>query len=192
MSDLVERLGLARRSSLAPTLKIMERNGYVIIGGGGEQGRDQYIKLSPKGRFAIQEGGLPVFGAIHAGLLHEAVESTDVYFEESNFLPHKVGDFLLQVRGDSMVGDGILEGDYVLLRPNVTPRQGEIVAALVGEEEGEYAGGAPEATLKRFYTEGHLVRLKASNPEFADKVVPAQAVKIAGVFQGLIRHGDRA
>lgn len=192
LSELVERLGLARSSSLMPTLRIMERNGYVLVSGGGRHGRDQLIKLSPKGRLAIQEGVLPVYGCIQAGTLHEAVEETDRYFEEHDLLPHQSGDFLLEVRGDSMVGDGILPGDFVLLRPGVTPRQGEIVAALVGEEEGDYAGGAPEATLKRFYKEGRTVCLKASNPAYPDKVLPARAVKVAGVFKGLIRHGDCA
>lgn len=187
LGELVKRLGLARPSSLIPTIKIMERNGYVIIGGGGQQGRDQLIKLSPKGRLAIRDGVLPIFGSIQAGMLHEAVEEPDRYFEQSDLLPHEGGDFLLEVRGDSMNGDGILPGDFVLLRPGATPRRGEIVAALVSEEEG----GAPEATLKRFYKEGKMVRLKAANPEYADIVVPAWAVKVAGVFKGLIRHGDR-
>lgn len=222
VSALVRELGLAGSSSLVPTLRIMQRNEFVEIQGGGGFGRDQLIKLSPKGRFVINEGGLPVLGEIRAGPLEEAVADPDTVFEERDFLPYRPGDFLLKVRGDSMTGDGILPGDHVLLRPNVEVAQGEIAAVIVGD--------AHEATLKRFYLEtapgsasgkspasrvitlaeddfsddagdefesratslgkGKMVRLKAGNPNYADILVPAAEVKIAGVFRGLIRHAD--
>lgn len=189
VSALVRELGLSGSSSLVPTLRIMERNAFVSIGGGGGYGRDQLVKLTPKGRYAIAEGGLPVLGSIRAGLLEEAVAEPETILEDNELLPHQPGDFLLKVRGDSMIGDGILPGDHVLLRPNVQVAQGEIAAVMVGCEEGEC-----EATLKRFYLEGahgHKVRLKASNPAYADIVVLAEEVKIAGVFRGLIRYADR-
>jgi repressor LexA len=222
VSALVKELGLAGSSSLVPTLRIMQRNEFVSIQGGGGFGRDQLIKLTAKGRFAINEGGLPVLGEIRAGPLEEAVAEPDTVFEERDFLPYRPGDFLLKVKGDSMIGDGILPGDHVLLRPNVQVAQGEIAAVLVGD--------AFEATLKRFYLEtappnkldkpqisreanlseedfsdvvsddfesgassdngGAMVRLKAGNPKYADILVPAAEVKIAGVFRGLIRHDD--
>lgn len=184
MSELVRVLGLAGGSSLAPTLRIMQRNEFVTVGGGGAHGRDRLVKLTPKGRFAVAEGGLAVLGSIRAGPLEEAVADPEAVFEERDLLPYCPGDFLLRVRGDSMTGDGILPGDYVLLRPNVRVEQGEIAAAMVGDEY--------EATLKRVHVEGATVRLKAGNPSYADIVVPAGEVKIAGVFRGLIRHGDRS
>ncbi len=185
VSELVHKLGLAGSSSLVPTLKIMQRNGFVAISGGGGQGRDHLVKLTPKGRFAIAEGGLPVLGVIRAGPLEEAVAEPDTILEDADLLPHRPGDFLLRVRGDSMLGDGILPGDHVLLRPNVEAAQGEIAAVLTGEESGDY-----EATLKRVYREGSRVRLKAGNPAYADMVLPASDIKIAGVFRGLIRHAE--
>jgi repressor LexA len=185
VSELVQKLGLAGSSSLVPTLKIMQRNGFIAINGGGGQGRDHLVKLTPKGRYAISEGGLPVLGAIRAGPLEEAVAEHDTILEDADLLPHRPGDFLLRVRGDSMIGDGILSGDHVLLRPNVEAAQGEIAAVLTGEESGDY-----EATLKRVYREGAKVRLKASNPAYDDRVLPASDVKIAGVFRGLIRHAE--
>jgi len=188
ISGLVRELGLAGSSSVVPTLRIMERNGFISIGGGGCNGRDQLIKLTPKGRYAVAEGGLPVLGSIRAGLLEEAVSEPETILEDHELLPYQPGDFLLRVRGDSMTGDGILSGDHVLLRPGVQVAQGEIAAVLVGGEEGD-----SDATLKRFYLEnqGRVVRLKAGNPAYADIVVPAINVKIAGVFRGLIRYGDR-
>jgi len=102
---------------------------------------------------------------------------------EGELLPWKEGDFLLRVKGDSMIGDGILDGDKVLLRPGIEPHAGEIAAVVVGD--------AHEATLKHFLPEGDRVRLRASNPGYRDLVVPAEQVRVAGVFRGLIRDGSR-
>ncbi len=183
VGELVERLGLATPSSLRPTLQIMQRNGYVAMQGG-------LVRLTPKGRYEIQAGGLPVLGSIQAGALTAAIAEPEEILEE--VLPHQPGDFLLRVRGDSMVGDGILPGDLVLLRPGVDPAQGEIAAVQVGGEEGEYAGGDYEATLKRVYREGSRVRLKAANPAYPDRVVPGEAVQVVGVFRGLVRLSNRS
>lgn len=188
ISGLVRELGLAGSSSVVPTLRIMERNGFIVIAGGGCTGRDQLVKLTPKGRYAVAEGGLPVLGSIRAGLLEEAVAEPETILEDHALLPYQPDDFLLRVRGDSMIGDGILPGDHVLLRPHVQVVQGEIAAVMVGCDQGDC-----EATLKRFYLEdkgGRTVRLKASNPAYADIVLPASEVKIAGVFRGLIRYAD--
>jgi repressor LexA len=188
ISGLIGKLGMAGSSSLVPTLRIMERNGFIAIRGGGGTGRDQLVKLTPKGRYAVAEGGLPVLGSIPAGLLEEAIAESETILEDHELLPYRAGDFLLRVKGDSMIGDGIFSGDHVLLRPNVEAVQGEIAAVMVGAESGEC-----EATLKRFYLEGRggrTVRLKASNPAYADILVPAGEVKIAGVFRGLIRYAD--
>lgn len=183
VSELVLKLGLAGSSSLAPTLRIMQRNGYVSINGGGCHGRDQLVKLTPKGRFAAAEGGLAVLGSIRAGPLEEAVAEPETILDDHELFPYRPGDFLLRVRGDSMTGYGILPGDHVLLRPNVQVDQGEIAAVIVGED--------CEATLKRVYLEGATVRLKAGNPSYVDIVVPADEAKIAGVFRGLIRYAGR-
>lgn len=188
VSALVRELGLSGRSSLVPTLRIMERNGFITIGGGGGFGRDQLVKLSPKGRYAVAEGGLPILGTIRAGLLEEAIAEPEAILEDRELLPYKPGDFLLRVRGDSMTGDGILPGDCVLIRPNVDVARGEIAAVMSGREKG-----GCEATLKRVYFEngGRKIRLKASNPAYPDQVLPAEDVTIAGVFRGLIRYADR-
>lgn len=190
ISGLVRELGLAGSSSLVPTLRIMERNGFVEIRGGGVTGRDQLVRLTPKGRYAVAEGGLPVLGSIRAGGLEEAIAEPDTLLQDNELFPYRPGDFLLRVKGDSMMGDGILSGDHVLIRPGVQAAQGEIAAVIVGGDES----GECEATLKHFYQEGRggrTVRLKASNPAYADIVVPASEVKIAGVFRGLIRYADR-
>ncbi len=182
--ELVRALGYAAESSLTATLRVMEREGLLAIKGGGARGRSRMVTLTPKGRFAIGAGGLPVLGSIPAGPLSEAVESADEVLEPAELLPWREGDFLLRVRGDSMEGDGILDGDLVLIRPDHEARPGEIAAVLIGD--------GYDATLKRLFFKGVNAILRASNPKYADLTVPAETVKIAGVFRGLIRHARGA
>lgn len=182
---LLTRLKLAAESSLTPTLKILERKGLLQILGGGAKGRPRVLRLTEKGRHAIGTGGIPLLGSIPAGPLSEALAEPEEIVPHHAMLPWRPGDFLLRVKGDSMTGDGILDGDKVLLRPGVEPHDGEIAAVLVGE--------TCEATLKHFLPmpESGQVRLRASNPAYHDIVVPGDGVKVAGVFRGLIRDGTR-
>ena len=182
VADLVRALGYAAESSLTATLRLMERNGFLALKGGGEHGKARVAMLTARGRFALGAGGIPLLGSIPAGPLAEAVAGAEEVLEFQHLLPSKDGDFLLRVRGDSMSGEGILNGDMVLLRPGVAVGSGEIAAVLVGE--------AHEATLKRviFRPECGEVVLQAANPAYPDVVVKAEELKVAGVFRGLIRH----
>jgi repressor LexA len=182
--EVVNALRLKGESSVVPTLRRIERKGFINIKGGG-RGRSRIVHLTQRGRFAAAVGGIPVLGTIPAGPLEEAVAQTDVLLDERQLLPVKPGDFALQVKGDSMVGDGILEGDKVLLRPNVQAENGEIAAVIVGDDH--------EATLKRvFFNERHgKVVLRASNPRYADRHLNPRSIRIAGVFRGLVRDARR-
>lgn len=181
--DLVDVLKLANESSLTPTLGIMARNGYIAVQGGGSKGRPRFVRLTPKGRLALGVGGLPLLGFIPAGPLSEALAEPETVLDERDLLPYRPGDFLLRVKGDSMIGDGILDGDKVLLRPDVDFHDGEIAAVMVGADH--------EATLKRVFVQGEEVVLRASNPRYPDLIVPAREVKVAGVFRGLVRDASR-
>ncbi|RMF72449.1 MAG: transcriptional repressor LexA [Planctomycetota bacterium] len=118
---------------------------------------------------------LPLVGTIAAGLPIEAIEDREVLDLESMFVsPH--GNFVLQVRGDSMIGDNICDGDYVIVERRDTARDGETVVALIDGEE---------ATLKRFYRTPKGVRLEASNPAY--EPIFAENVRIQGVVVGVLR-----
>jgi repressor LexA len=86
--------------------------------------------------------------------------------------------FVLEVRGDSMQDEHIVDGDYVLVERSKTAHNGEIVVALVD--------GA-DATLKRFYREGDKIRLQPSNASMQPIVVPAAAVELQGKVIGVLR-----
>jgi repressor LexA len=181
--DVVKMLRLRGESSVTRTLHRMERNGFITLKGGG-RGRSRIVRLTPRGRLEASLGGVPLLGTIPAGPLEEAIAQAETVLDERELLPCRPGDFALRVKGDSMVGDGILEGDKVLLRPDVTVENGEIAAVLVGADY--------EATLKRvFFTATRKVTLRASNPRYPDKQVEADEVRIAGVFRGLAREHSR-
>lgn len=181
VSDLVRELNLAGDSSVTATLKIMQRNGYIHIHGGGTRGRRRTLSLTTQGRESLGLGGLRILGSIPAGPLSDILDQCDSIVDIVELFPYKPGDFLLTVQGDSMIGDGILPNDKVLLRPNVAVKHQEIAAVHVGDE---YL-----ATLKRvcFSRDGRRVTLKASNSRYTNVVVPAESVKVVGVFRGLIR-----
>lgn len=178
--DLARALGLAGESSLTPTLRILEREGFATVRGGGSKGRSRVVRLTAQGRYAVALGGVPLLGSIPAGPLAEAIP--EVVFEEREILKVRPGDFLLRVTGDSMIGDGILDGDKVLIRPGIDVNRGEIAAVLVGD--------AHEATLKHVIPDeaAGIVVLRASNPSYVDVRVPVEDVRVAGVYRGLVRE----
>ena len=229
VSDLVAELSLRAESSLGPTLQRMARLGVILLQGGGARGRQRLVVATPKGRLLCGFSGknsadvtshtttagvpasvrlLPLLGTIPAGPLTEVIARGETPVEAvsvEDLLRHRPGDFLLRITGDSMVGDGIFEGDLVLLRPGVEVQQGEIAAVLWSG-----SGSECEATLKRVFrkpppprpstpsttqdeeaTEGKIV-LRASNPAYADLILPAGGVQIAGVFRGLVRSGSKS
>jgi repressor LexA len=119
---------------------------------------------------------LPLLGRIAAGKPVEAIETA-----ESISLGDIIGArevYALEVRGDSMRDEHIVSGDYVLVERTRTAREGEIVVALVD---------GTDATLKRFYREGNLIRLQPSNAEMAPIYAPAASVSIQGKVLGMLR-----
>lgn len=182
MPELIEKLGYAAESSLTPTLKILERKGVVEIIGGGKQRAYRMVRLTAKGRGLMGlGGGIPLLGSIPAGPLQEAIADPEEIMEVGDMLKHRAGDFLLRAAGDSMTGDGIFNGDLVLLRPQIEVQQGEIAAVHAGENF--------ESTLKHVHFEKGQVRLRAGNPAYRDILIPlAEWRGVAGVFRGLVRN----
>ncbi len=118
---------------------------------------------------------LPLVGVIAAGLPIEAIEDREVLDLEEMFVsPH--GNFVLRVRGDSMIGDNISDGDYVICEKRETAHDGETVVALIDGEE---------ATLKRFFRTSRGIRLEASNPAY--EPIISKNVEIQGVVVGVLR-----
>ncbi|MCA1749179.1 MAG: transcriptional repressor LexA, partial [Sphingomonadales bacterium] len=121
---------------------------------------------------------LPLHGRIAAGQPIEAIEGQDSIGVPAAFLGS--GEhFALEVSGDSMVEEGILDGDYALIRKADTARDGEIVVALVDDFE---------ATLKTYRHEGQMVRLDPANRQYEPQRYSPDQVRIQGTLAGLLRR----
>jgi repressor LexA len=119
--------------------------------------------------------GIPLMGRVAAGLPIEAVENKDSLSIESCF--GNTGDiFALEVKGDSMIGENIREGDYVICKRTATASNGQLVVAIVDNEN---------ATLKRFYRENKFVRLLPANDAY--EPIYSDNCRIEGVVIGLVR-----
>jgi len=123
--------------------------------------------------------GLPVLGMIAAGKPIESTAGHNDTLEVPAFMVGRKKSYVLQVKGRSMEDEGVVDGDYVVVQEKDTPSNGEMVVALLNDNE---------ATLKRYYREQRRIRLQPSNasmdPIYVDAKTP---IKIQGVVIGLIR-----
>jgi repressor LexA len=121
---------------------------------------------------------LPLVGTIAAGTPLEAVPTSETITVPADMVSGRGRTFVLRIQGESMTGEHIRDGDYVIIEERQTARDGETVVALVD--------GA-DATLKRFYRDGATVRLQPAHPTMSPIVVAADRVQVQGVVVGLIR-----
>lgn len=121
---------------------------------------------------------LPLVGTIAAGIPITAEENVEAFVAVSpDVVGNCDGGFLLRVRGDSMIDAHILPGDMVVIRPQETAQNGDIVAALIGDE----------ATLKRFERDGSRVRLMPANDAYEPIPIDREDTRILGKMIGLLR-----
>jgi repressor LexA len=167
----LERAGLLRRDPTKP-------RALDLIGHRRQRAEESPAHEVPA---SAEADRLPLLGQIAAGGPLLAEEN----IEEHLAVPEPLGrkaDFLLRVKGESMIEAGILDGDVLVVQRAQDARNGEIVVALVGDAEN-----ADEATVKTFYREGNRVRLQPENasmePIYADFV---QVIgRVTGVFRSL-------
>lgn len=123
---------------------------------------------------------IPVMGRIAAGVPISAIQD---HTNDILVSPDMIGrgdHYALEVHGDSMIEEGILDGDTVLIRETTTAQNGDIVVCFIVEEE--------EATLKKLYKKGAEVELVAANPAYETRVLPADKVQVQGQLVGLVRR----
>lgn len=128
---------------------------------------------------AVKAIELPVMGKIAAGVPIEAIaHASHNVAVPGSMLSGKGEHYALEVKGDSMIDAGINDGDVVVIRETAVADDGDIVVALVEDQE---------ATLKRFYRKGNAIALEAANPAYETRVLPSDKVKVQGRLVGLIR-----
>ena len=173
----LERSGVLRRDPSKP--RALE----VLVGKAKSAGetvrdgaRDMVDTVASAAASAAAPTGLPLLGRVSAGPGILAEENIEDYVDVPDMIGGTDGDYVLEVRGESMKNAGIMDGDYVIVHPAPEARNGEIVVALLGEED---------ATVKRFYKESDHFRLEPEN-ETMDPIITTDAQvmgKVIGVFR---------
>jgi repressor LexA len=179
--EIGEAVGLASPSTVHAHLANLERAG--LIKRDPTKPRALELRRDPKpepSRLADDVHRLPLVGEIAAGGPLLAEQNIEDYLAVPEPLARGGEEFLLRVKGDSMVNVGILEGDIAVVRRQQTARNGEIVVALAGQDES-----ADEATVKRFFREDGRVRLQPEND--ALEPIYADHVQVLGVVTGVFR-----
>ena len=178
LEEIAAHLGLSAVSTVHEHLVNLERKG--LLRREGHRARAMEPVAADEALEALRAGTLEVSiaGTVAAGEPIEAVE-----IPESLVIPSEIAGrgetFVLRVKGDSMMGDGILDGDLIVVEKRRRVENGAMAVVLLRGEE---------ATVKRFYQEKSMVRLAASNPATADLVFPAAEVEVRGVVVGLLRR----
>ena len=169
--ELCQALGLSSRGSLHKHIQALIEAGLVEPMGRTHRGIRLVQQSEP-------EAGIPFLGSIAAGRPIEAVTQPEFMQVPDELLGNKPC-YVLQVRGDSMIEEGILDGDYVVIEQRDSADNGDIVVALVNNEE---------ATLKRIEQHPGQVILHPANASMKPMSYSPDAVQIQGVLRGLLRR----
>lgn len=186
LAELAKAMGLKNRMTVHQHVAALKKKGVVRW----ESGLNRSLRLADEAESLISQDddeendldddgvrGIPLMGTIAAGRPIDAVARNE-FLEMDNQFSNK-GCFALRVKGDSMIEDGIHDGDFVIVKPKPSPNQGEIVVALL--EDGS-------ATLKRFFKEKNRFRLQPANATMDPIYVSSlNDMQIQGVVVGLFR-----
>ena len=181
--EIGDAVGLASPSTVHAHLANLERAGLLKR----DPTKPRALELSGRGpreapRREEARRSLPLVGEIAAGGPLLAEDNIEEYLAVPELIERRGADFLLRVKGDSMIEAGILDGDVVVVKRQQSAENGDVVVALAGADET-----ADEATVKRFFRESGRIRLQPENaalePIYADHV---QIIgKVTGVFRAL-------
>ena len=171
--EIGERVGLSSSSTIHAHLKALERRGLIER----DPTKPRALRSSSRPTAIPETVVMPILGRVAAGVPITAQEDLEGQFVlPSAFVPRVSDAFMLRVQGDSMIDAAILDGDLILVRPQRTASDGEIVVAMV---EGE-------ATVKRFYRESGRVRLQPENRSMTP--IYASDVEIIGRVEAVVRR----
>lgn len=188
ITALEERGFIRRLAHRARALEIIKLPDALAQGGGGgfhprviEGDRDDRPQR-PANAIDVASAPaveLPVMGRIAAGVPIEAIaHASHNVSVPGDMIAGRGNHYALEVRGDSMIGVGINDGDVVVIRETDMADNGDIVVALIEDQE---------ATLKKFYRNGSAIALEAANPAYETRVLPEDKVRVQGRLVGLIR-----
>lgn len=172
--EIADELGLSSPATVHGHVKTLLEKGVIEM---GEEGEARSIEIIRPQEMAAPSVLLPLAGLITAGEPIEAVEDNETMAVPADFVIDGSNSYVLKVKGESMIEDGILSGDFVVIERNPSPKNGEVVVALL---DNAYA------TLKRFYREPSRIRLQPANSTM-DPIYVKDCI-IQGVVRAVIRN----
>ena len=181
--EIKEEFGFASYFSVQRYLKQLETKGYVKSPWRNKKRALELLETdSPASSTQAPPNGIaaqaiPFLGKVAAGRPIEAIERDDQVHVPPSMLKKSHSAFALKVEGESMIEDGIRDGDILVIQKQATASNGQTVVALIDNE----------ATVKRFYQRGPQVELRPANPTMKPIFVEAERVSIAGIVVGLLR-----
>lgn len=174
--EVCDRFGFSSYGTAYKHLKLLAEKGYLKRDRHQRRGLELVAQEADLGRRDLD---LPFFGRIAAGRPIEAVAGDETVPVPPLLVQDRPADhYVLQVVGESMIEEGILDGDWVVVEKRERARTGEMVVALV----------ADEVTLKRVFPEGERVRLQPANAAMAPIWVEARDLRVQGIVVGLMRR----
>lgn len=166
--EIAKALNLSSVATIAEYVNVLNQKGYLNKEGSSARS----IQLTPTWDERLFD--IPLMGIIAAGKPIEAIRTNETIEIPRDMTGHNV--FALRVQGDSMIDDGILDGDFVIIERTNSPKNGDIVVALIDQDN---------VTLKRFYKEKRRIRLQPANKNY--KPIYTKKAIVQGRLKGVIR-----
>ncbi len=173
--EIAKGLGLSSASTVYQHIQALCEKGVINT---GEDGCARSIELVETDALSPLSIMLPLAGVITAGEPIEAVEENEAIAIPTDFVVDAENSYVLKVKGRSMIEDGIFDGDYVVIERNPSPKNGDVVVALL---DNAYA------TLKRFYREANHIRLQPANSTMKPILIKGD-INIQGIVRAVIRR----
>ena len=174
--DICAAVGLTSTSTVHGHLTRLENKGFIKRG----TGKSRAIEINDADRQARARSlTVPLVGEVTAGMPMFADENIHEYLPMPKYIVADEDSFALRVKGESMIEAGINDGDFIVVKRQNYAFDGDIVVALVGDDE---------ATTKTFYLEGKNVRLQPENETMEPLIFPSEEVKILGKVTALFRR----
>lgn len=170
--DVMRDMGIKSPATAYNHVQALKDKGYITL----REGQMRSVELTDKARLFAKSVELPLVGVIAAGQPIEAIAEKEALSVPMELLPH-LNCYALKVKGDSMIDDGILDGDYVVVERNFYPQNGDVVVALLDNEN---------ATLKRYYREKTRIRLQPANKKM--KPLFSKNPVIQGIVRAVMRQ----
>ncbi|MBP9827705.1 transcriptional repressor LexA [Patescibacteria group bacterium] len=176
--EIAERLGLSSPATVHQHIKALCEKGIINTGEHGVARSIELVEAEPLTPMSVM---LPLAGLITAGEPIEAIEDAEAFAVPSDFVVDPLNSYVLKVKGRSMIEDGIFDGDYVIVERNPSPKNGDIVVALLNNAY---------ATLKRFYREKDHIRLQPANSTMQPIIIKGD-INIQGIVRAVLRKFSR-